>query len=337
MSRGVRRPGRAAQGPAVAHAARGPPLYPDGELTDEPEEAHRRRADPRGGARGRPRRAAALDRRGGRGDGAARGPARRQAAARRARQPLRGAVLPEGHRDRPRRGPAAGGRHGRAQEIEAMLGTPVYLDLHVKIAKDWQRDPRQLRRLGLRPTATEAPLPYAAGTWQAAPDHDARERIVRRALVKRAKGAGAHGVRARPGPGWWTPPRSGWPADPGSACRPTVWSPAPTTASRRRQGGHVILLDAILDMARTAAAAWTWVTPSPATERRGGDGQWLQARKACSGDGDPQPASRWSRLQGVAAQYLTRRTSTRRQRILVTACNGVEVWCLTHQLPVSRW
>ncbi|WP_238993657.1 GTPase Era [Nocardioides caldifontis] len=34
------------------------------------------------------------------------------------------------------------------RSIEAMLGTPVYLDLHVKIAKDWQRDPRQLRRLG---------------------------------------------------------------------------------------------------------------------------------------------------------------------------------------------
>ena len=33
-------------------------------------------------------------------------------------------------------------------EIEALLGTPVYLDLHVKIAKDWQRDPRQLRKLG---------------------------------------------------------------------------------------------------------------------------------------------------------------------------------------------
>ncbi|HWM36763.1 MAG TPA: GTPase Era, partial [Streptomyces sp.] len=32
--------------------------------------------------------------------------------------------------------------------IEALLGTPVYLDLHVKIAKDWQRDPKQLRRLG---------------------------------------------------------------------------------------------------------------------------------------------------------------------------------------------
>ena len=34
------------------------------------------------------------------------------------------------------------------KNIEAMLGTPVYLDLRVKIAKDWQRDPRQLRRLG---------------------------------------------------------------------------------------------------------------------------------------------------------------------------------------------
>jgi GTP-binding protein Era len=34
------------------------------------------------------------------------------------------------------------------QQIEALLGTPVYLDLHVKIAKDWQRDPKQLRKLG---------------------------------------------------------------------------------------------------------------------------------------------------------------------------------------------
>jgi GTP-binding protein Era len=33
-------------------------------------------------------------------------------------------------------------------QIEALLGTPVYLDLHVKIAKDWQRDPKQLRKLG---------------------------------------------------------------------------------------------------------------------------------------------------------------------------------------------
>ncbi len=39
------------------------------------------------------------------------------------------------------------GTRARGQ-IEALLGTPVFLDLHVKVAKDWQRDPRQLRRLG---------------------------------------------------------------------------------------------------------------------------------------------------------------------------------------------
>jgi GTP-binding protein Era len=32
--------------------------------------------------------------------------------------------------------------------IEKLLGTPVFLDLHVKVAKDWQRNPKQLRRLG---------------------------------------------------------------------------------------------------------------------------------------------------------------------------------------------
>ncbi|MFF8769183.1 GTPase Era [Kitasatospora sp. NPDC015120] len=34
------------------------------------------------------------------------------------------------------------------KHIEALLGTPVFLDLHVKVAKDWQRDPKQLRKLG---------------------------------------------------------------------------------------------------------------------------------------------------------------------------------------------
>lgn len=34
------------------------------------------------------------------------------------------------------------------RQIERLLGTPVFLDLHVKVAKDWQRDPRQLRKLG---------------------------------------------------------------------------------------------------------------------------------------------------------------------------------------------
>jgi GTP-binding protein Era len=33
-------------------------------------------------------------------------------------------------------------------QIEKLLGTKVFLDLHVKIAKNWQRDPKQLGRLG---------------------------------------------------------------------------------------------------------------------------------------------------------------------------------------------
>ena len=39
------------------------------------------------------------------------------------------------------------GTRARA-EIEALLGVPVYLDIRVKVAKDWQKDPKQLRRLG---------------------------------------------------------------------------------------------------------------------------------------------------------------------------------------------
>lgn len=32
--------------------------------------------------------------------------------------------------------------------IEELLGTRVFLGLHVKVAKEWQRDPKQLGRLG---------------------------------------------------------------------------------------------------------------------------------------------------------------------------------------------
>ncbi|GAA1812196.1 GTPase Era [Agromyces neolithicus] len=39
------------------------------------------------------------------------------------------------------------GATARAQ-IEQLLGRKVYLALHVKVAKDWQRDPKQLGRLG---------------------------------------------------------------------------------------------------------------------------------------------------------------------------------------------
>ena len=38
----------------------------------------------------------------------------------------------------------------RPEVVQVHLGggTPTYLDLRVKVAKDWQRDPKQLRRLG---------------------------------------------------------------------------------------------------------------------------------------------------------------------------------------------
>ena len=34
------------------------------------------------------------------------------------------------------------------QRIETLLGSRVYLNLHISVAKDWQRDPKQLRKLG---------------------------------------------------------------------------------------------------------------------------------------------------------------------------------------------
>ncbi|SDZ81763.1 GTP-binding protein Era [Bowdeniella nasicola] len=39
------------------------------------------------------------------------------------------------------------GSRARSQ-IEALLGEKIYLDVHVKVAKDWQRDPKLLGRLG---------------------------------------------------------------------------------------------------------------------------------------------------------------------------------------------
>jgi GTP-binding protein Era len=132
----------------VAQLPEGPPLYPDGELTDTPEEAI----------------VAELI---------------REAALEGVRDELPHSIavvveemgLREGRpEDRPlldvhahvfverqsQKGIVIGAKGSRLREvgtaarkqIEAMLGTPVYLDLHVKIAKDWQRDPKQLRRLG---------------------------------------------------------------------------------------------------------------------------------------------------------------------------------------------
>ena len=132
----------------VAQLPEGPPLYPDGELTDEPEETL----------------VAELV---------------REAALEGVRDELPHSLAAVVEEMNPREGRPAdkplldvhvnlyverdsqkaivigrGGSRLRAvgtnarQQIERLLGTPVYLDLHVKVAKDWQRDPRQLRKLG---------------------------------------------------------------------------------------------------------------------------------------------------------------------------------------------
>jgi GTP-binding protein Era len=126
----------------------GPPLYPDGDLTDAPEEilvAELIREAALDGVRdelphsiavvveemelreGRPADKPLLD-------------VRADLYVERSSQ--KGIVI--GHRGSRLRQVGTNAR----QQVEALLGTPVYLDLHVKIAKDWQRDPKRLRRLG---------------------------------------------------------------------------------------------------------------------------------------------------------------------------------------------
>ncbi len=132
----------------VARLPEGPPLYPEGELSDAPEEAI----------------VADLI---------------REAALEGVRDELPHSIAvvveemvlrPDRPEDKPlldihanlfverdsQKGIVIGHKGSRLKEvgsearknISAMLGTPVHLDLRVKIAKDWQRDPRQLRRLG---------------------------------------------------------------------------------------------------------------------------------------------------------------------------------------------
>jgi len=129
----------------VGKLPEGPPLYPDGELTDEPEQVL----------------VAELI---------------REAALEGVRDELPHSIavvveemLPREGRDdlvdvhanvfveRPSQKAIILGHRGERlkqvgitarRHIEKLLGTRVYLDLHIKIAKDWQRDPKQLRRLG---------------------------------------------------------------------------------------------------------------------------------------------------------------------------------------------
>jgi GTPase len=129
----------------VSHLPPGRPLYPDGDLTDEPEQrlvAELIREAILEGVRDElPHSIAVVVEEMGPREG-------RQDlvdvhAVMYIERPSQKAIVigPKGARLK------AVGTQARRQ-IEALLGTRVYLDLRIKIAKDWQRDPKQLRRLG---------------------------------------------------------------------------------------------------------------------------------------------------------------------------------------------
>jgi GTPase len=129
----------------VSHLPEGPPLYPDGDLTDEPEQimvAELIREAALEGVRDElPHSIAVLvEEMGPRPD-----------------QPGLIDVHAEIYVERPSQKAIVIGSKGARlkevgtqsrQQIEALLGSRVYLDLHVRIAKDWQRNPKYLRRLG---------------------------------------------------------------------------------------------------------------------------------------------------------------------------------------------
>ena len=133
----------------VARLPEGPPLYPDGELTDEPEEtlvAELVREAALEGVRDELPHSIAvvieeMAPREGRHEKAA--PMLNvHAVIYVERSSQKGIVIGKGGARLRQVGTDA------RRQIEALLGTKVFLDLHVKIAKDWQRDPKQLRKLG---------------------------------------------------------------------------------------------------------------------------------------------------------------------------------------------
>jgi GTPase len=129
----------------VTRLPESPPLYPDGELTDEPERvmvAELIREAALAGVRDELPHSIAvvveeMSQREGRDD-----LVDIEAVMFVERDSQKGIVIgPKGERLK------RVGSESRRQ-IEALLGSKVYLDLRVKVAKDWQRDPKQLRRLG---------------------------------------------------------------------------------------------------------------------------------------------------------------------------------------------
>jgi GTPase len=129
----------------LARLPSGPPLYPDGVLTDEPEQtlvAELIREAALDGVRDELPHSLAV--------------VVEEMAPRDGRDDLLD-VHANLYVERPSQKAIVIGRGGQRlrevgtsarQHIERLLGSQVYLDLHVKVAKDWQRDPKQLRRLG---------------------------------------------------------------------------------------------------------------------------------------------------------------------------------------------
>ena len=129
----------------VSHLPEGPPLYPEGELTDEPERdlvAELIREAVLEGVRDELPHSIAV--------------VVEEMGPRPGQEDLTD-VHAEMYVERPSQKAIVIGAKGtrlkdvgtRARhQIEALLGTKVYLDLHVKVARDWQRNPKQLRRLG---------------------------------------------------------------------------------------------------------------------------------------------------------------------------------------------
>jgi GTPase len=132
----------------VGQMPEGPPLYPDGDLTDAPEEilaAELIREAALDGVRDELPHSIAVvvEEMGLREDRPADKPLLDISANLYVeRSSQKGIVI--GHKGARLREVGTNAR----KQIEALLGTPVYLDLHVKIAKDWQCDPKQLRKLG---------------------------------------------------------------------------------------------------------------------------------------------------------------------------------------------
>ncbi|ACQ80008.1 GTP-binding protein Era [Beutenbergia cavernae DSM 12333] len=134
----------------LGHLPESPPLYPDGELTDEPEHvmvAELVREAALEGVRDELPHSLAvvvdeIVERPGKEDGAGSGLLDVRVNIFVERDSQKAIVI--GAKGSRLRDVGTTARHG----IEALLGARVFLDLRVKVAKDWQRDPKQLERLG---------------------------------------------------------------------------------------------------------------------------------------------------------------------------------------------